>query len=113
MWFALVACVAPPDDSAGAWVSEERGCPADSVFSGNIWIEGNFGRTTVGGSLSALSEFTEVDGDLTIMTTEVTAFEGLECLRTITGDLWIAGNGELESLAGLDALETVGSDLIV
>lgn len=52
-----------------------------------------------------------IDGDLQIAGTSLTALTGLEGLRRVEGSVEVWFNDRLESLAGLEGLESVGAGL--
>ena len=57
--------------------------------------------------------YTAISGTLEIADSFVTSLEGLECLETIHGNLWIGCNPDLQNLDGLNGLTSVGGYLVV
>jgi hypothetical protein len=58
-------------------------------------------------SVQALAGCTRIRGDLRIEKSTLKSLAGLESLRTITGNLHIADNPNLETLSGLEGLRSV------
>ena len=78
---------------------------------GLVW-EGYYEIRTIE-DLQALSGFTEVTGNLRIEESNLTSLDGLKCLTSLGGELFIASNDSLTSLKGLENLPSVGGYLSI
>lgn len=63
--------------------------------------------------IERLIGFTAIDGNLSISTPDLTDLSGLECLETITGNLYVTDNSFLRSLNGLEGLTTLEGGLSI
>ncbi len=80
------------------------GC-AERVWKGDFVILSFLG-------IKALSGFTSITGNLTIVKTVAVDLNGMECLNNVGGNLTITGNA-LADLDGLDNLTTIGGNLTI
>ena len=77
------------------------------VLDSNLWISND--SSTGFQTLDDLRDIGVINGNLTILSNSFVNLDFLENLKTINGELLIENNPQLESLDGLDNLESVGS----
>jgi len=77
-----------------------------SIIDGDVHIDGA-GITNLNGLLS----ITQINGELEIENTSLVNFSGLDNLVSVKQNLYIEDNDNLQSLIGLDALQTVGDPI--
>ena len=80
--------------------------------TGKAW-NGDYNTKDHGNSLSDLSGYTSINGNLTIQSTGLIDLEGLGSLAAVSGNLAISDNDSLENLYGLNNLKSVGGGLTI
>lgn len=74
-----------------------------TIIDGDVHIDG---ASII--SLNGLSSITQINGELEIENTSLVNFSGLDNLVSVKQNLYVEDNDNLQSLTGLDALQTVG-----
>ncbi len=83
-------------------------CATLLPYPGSVTLTG-FGASSAAASFCA--SYNAIDGDLEVVSSDLSDFVNLGCLCEVGGDLSIASNSVLASLTGLENLELVGGSL--
>jgi hypothetical protein len=108
------------DDNGDTFLDDDEIVSTQYVCNGESIVQCQGGKVLTGtinvrdtGELGQLDDTNCIDGDLLITGTDITAIPKLPKLEIVTGDIVIAGNAQLESLAGLEAVKEVGRSYLL